>query len=209
MSWVKWLYSTFLIRVALVSSLCAQHTSYLQVHFLYGSKPAKKYKDVENKWFGGVLGGHVGLGLDSTQILNFIPQGKFHYFAKKHKKHSSFVEHNYNGFYGIFGGKAEDMKKAIIYIPITLAQKQKYDSLSLTYLQNTPYDYAFWGMRCGAATHDILGKLGIMPSYSHSKTIRKVFYPKKLRKRLLKKAKKNNWLVESQEGTKRRKWEKD
>ena len=64
-------------------------------------------------------------------------------------------------------------------------------------------------MRCGAAAIEILGQLNILPAYSKKKTYRKIFYPKKLRKRLFKKAKKNNWLITRMHGSKKRKWEKD
>lgn len=64
-------------------------------------------------------------------------------------------------------------------------------------------------MRCGSSTYEILAQLGILKSYSHKKTVRKIFYPRKLRKRLFKKAKKNNWTVSREEGIDTRKWEKD
>jgi hypothetical protein len=187
----------------------AQDTAYLKVHFLYGSKPLKKYKDTEQKWFGGMLGGHVGIEGDNDRIVNFLPNGKFHLFAKKDDKHSTYAIHSYTSFYAILGGNPDSVKKAIVYIPITQQQKQIFDSITTIYLNKTPYDYAFVGMRCGAAAYDILGKLGIVENYSYSKTFKKIFYPKKLRKRLFKKATENNWIVIKKEGTNRRKWEQD
>ncbi len=187
----------------------SQDRAYLKVHFLYGSKPLKKYKATEQKWFGGVLGGHVGIEADSNKIINFLPNGKFHWFAKKANRHSTYAIHDVDNFYAILGGNADSVKKAIVYIPVTALQKQKFDSITINYLRQTPYDYALFGMRCGAAAYDILGQLNILPNYSYGKTYKKIFYPKKLRKRLFKKAKENGWKIFRQEGSVRRKWEKD
>lgn len=187
----------------------SQNTTCLKVHFLYGSKPLKKYKDTERKWFGGVLGGHVGIEGDSDKIVNFTPVGKFHLFAHKHNRHSAYAIHSFENFYAILGGDPDSMKKAIVYVPVTAEQKAKFDSIATEYLAHTPYDYAFWGMRCGAAAYDILGQLNILPNYSYRKTYRKIFYPKKLRKRLFKKATQNGWLIVKQGGSLKRKWEQD
>lgn len=198
------------ILFCIISSLAySQETNYLKVHFLYGSKPLKKYKDTEPKWFGGILGGHVGIEGDSGRIVNFLPSGKFHWFAKKRNRHSRYAVHTASGFYSILGGNPDQVKKAIVYIPLTNRQKEKFDSITNTYLKHTPYDYALFGMRCGAATYDILGQLDILTNYSYRKTYKKIFYPKKLRKRLFKKATENSWQVVRENGSKKRKWEKD
>jgi hypothetical protein len=187
----------------------SQDTTCLKVHFLYGSRPLKKYKDAEPKWFGGILGGHVGIEGDSDKIVNFVPSGKFHWFGKKNDRHSAFAVHSPDGFYSILGGKPENVKSTIIYIPVTPKQKHTFDSITAAYLQHTPYDYALFGMRCGAAAYDILGQLHILTNYKYQKTSWKIFYPKKLRKRLLRKAKQNNWKVITKSGSATRKWEKD
>ena len=186
-----------------------QDEIFIKVHFLYGSKPLKKYKNTEKKWFGGVLGGHVGIESEDEQILNFLPKGDFHWFARKKNRHSTYVLHSIDDFYAILGGEPDKVKKAIVYIPVTMQQKQQFDSLSYQYLQKTPYDYALFGMRCGSGTYEILGKLGVLPNFSYWKTRRKIFYPKKLRKRLFKVATKNNWKIMRKKGSDRRKWEKD
>lgn len=182
---------------------------YLQVHFLYGSKPAKKFKKTEKRWFGGILGGHVGLGLDSNQILNFTRKGSFHIFPNAKNKHSTYLLSSYNEFYSILGGDTEKMKKAVVYIPIDEKQKQIFQQVAQKYLQETPYDYAFFGMRCAAATYDVLAQMGIMKPHKRSKISRKIFYPRKLRKRLLAMALQNNWTLVRCEGTICRKWERD
>lgn len=186
----------------------SQDTAFLKVHFLYGSKPLKKFKDTEQKWFGGILGGHVGIEGDSNQIVNFLPSGKFHWFAKNDNRHSTYAVHSTHNFYTILGS-ADSVKKAIFRIPVTRLQKQRFDSIANAYLKQTPYDYALFGMRCGAAAYDILGQVGIVPSYSRSKTYKKIFYPKKLRRRLFRKAKNNGWEIIRQSGSIKRKWERD
>jgi hypothetical protein len=190
-------------------STFAQDSIFIKVHFLYGSKPHRKHRDTEGKWFGGKLGGHVGIETDSNRILDFNPLGKFHYIAKRNDRNSCFAVHTPEDFWEIFGGNAEDMKKTSVVVPLTPSQKAEFDSIYKVYTAQTPYDYAFIGMRCGAAAYDILGKLGIMKELSYRKTYLKIFYPKKLRRRLLKKARKNNWQVIRQEGTNRRKWERE
>lgn len=187
----------------------AQDSIFLKVHFLYGSKPLKKYKASEQKWFGGILGGHAGVECDSNRVLNFLPSGKFHLFSKKKNKHSTYAIHTIDNFYAILGGNPNEIKKAIVYIPITKLQKQKFDSITTLYLKQTPYDYALFGMRCGAATYEILGQLNILPGFSYAKTSRKILFPRKLRKRLFKKAAENNWQIFRQEGSEKRKWEHD
>ncbi|WP_315824161.1 hypothetical protein [Paraflavitalea speifideaquila] len=72
----------------------------------------------------------------------------------------------------------------------------------------TPYDYALVGMRCGSASYEILGQLGILPGYSRKKTVLKIFYPKNCGKDYSK-AVANGWTIQRQEGSHKRKWEKD
>jgi hypothetical protein len=160
------------------TSLLAYPQDTLKVHFLYGSKPLRKYKDTESKWFGGMLGGHVGIEGDSGKILNFVPRGKFHWFAKPGNKHSAYTEYSFERFYSIMGGDPDSNKKTIVYIPVTEQQKLKFDSIGTAYLKQTPYDYALFGMRCGSAAYDILGQLDILPAYCYSRTYGKYSIPK-------------------------------
>ncbi|MFN0031272.1 MAG: hypothetical protein ACKVOR_03835 [Flavobacteriales bacterium] len=187
----------------------AEDTTWVKVHFLYGSKPLKQYSESESKWFGGVLGGHVGIEIDSNSILNFVPNEGLHWFAHKKLFRSRFALHSFHGFYSMFSGSADSVKKAIVYVPLTTAQKLALDSISQAYLQQTPYDYAFVGMRCGAAAYHILAQLGILPEYSYRRTHLKIFYPRKLRTPLFKKARENNWFIELAEGSSKRKWDRD
>ena len=187
----------------------SQDTTFLKVHFLYGSKPAKEYRKSEKKWFGGIMGGHVGIEADTGKVVSFMHNGKFHVFERKNNRHSRYQVDSPDKFYSILGSPADSVKKATVYIPVILHQKEKFDSITGSYLEQTPYDYAFFGMRCSAAASEILGQLNILPQYGHARTYRKTFYPKKLRKRLLLLASENNWNVDREKGTARRKWERD
>ncbi|MBO9202189.1 MULTISPECIES: hypothetical protein [Niastella] len=205
-----------MVRLVTIILICftwcqvySQDTACLKVHFLYGSKPLKKYKDTERKWFGGILGGHVGIESDSDKIVNFLKKGELHWFAKEKNRHSRYGVHSEKQFYSLFHYNPDSVKSAIIYIPVSARQKQQFDSITAAYLKQTPYDYAFIGMRCGAAAYDILAQLHILPRYSYRNTYRKIFYPKKLRTRLLKEAAQHGWRVVRQNGSTTRKWEQD
>ena len=186
-----------------------QQTYYLRVHFLYGSRPVSKYKFIEPPWFGGKMGGHVGIGTDSDKILNFVHQGSFHLITSKQNKHSCYILSTPSKFNSILGGDCKKVKTLTILIPIKPEQFQKLDSISKAYLIESPYDYAFLGMRCGAASYDLLAQLGIVPKYSRKKTSFKIFYPKILRRQLLQKAEANGWQLIRQEGSNHRVWERD
>ena len=190
-----------------LASASGQETE-IQVHFLYGSKPKRAFKKTEPKWFGGKLGGHVGVGISEDKILNFVRRDRFHLVSHKKKRHSAFMIHNEKDFYNIFS-VCDSAKKTIISIPITQDQKRFLDSLEASYLEKVPYDYAFLGMRCAAATYDILSQLGFLKRHKQGRMVRKIFYPKKLRKRLFKLAYQNNWPIRQEQGTIRRKWERD
>jgi hypothetical protein len=187
----------------------SQDSAFIRVHFLYGSKPLARYKHTEPKWFGGTLGGHAGIEEDSDRVINFQPHGSFHWFVHKNDRHSNYVVNTVRDFYAIMDGRPDSVKRLVITIPVSMEQKKKLDSIARSYLQQTPYDYALFGMRCGAAAYELLGQLGVVKRYSCSRTWRKILYPKKLRKRLLAKAAKNGWKTERQNGSTKRKWERD
>ena len=187
----------------------AADTCYIKVQFIYGSKPLKKYRSTEKRWFGGLPGGHVGIEADSSRVLDFHPYKGFHLLTTNNNKHSRFLLRPADEFWSCFGCPAEAVKKATIIIPVTRAQKQRFDSISNSYLSKTPYDYAFLGMRCAAAAYDILSQLGLVERYSFKTMYTKIFYPKKLRLKLYEIAEENGWAIVKQEGSPKRKWEQD
>ena len=121
--------SRIIIYITLLSQIHAvknkTQTTTITVHFLYGSKPAKKYKKAESKWFGGIHGGHVGIETDSNNILNFVPTGSIHIFHHKKEFHGGFRIHRHSNFWLMFG--ADSVKKCSITIPLTAEQKRTLD----------------------------------------------------------------------------------
>jgi hypothetical protein len=202
---------TFFFVVTLSLSLFSysQDSLFIRVHFLYGSKPKKQFKNSEKKWFGGMLGGHVGIEYGANRFYSFEGRGKQHLFGKRKNKHSVYRRIDSTTFWDMMGTPGDSVKKLSIFLPVNEAQAHNFDSITRSYLAETPYDYAVFGMRCGASTYEILAQLGILKSYSHFRTYMKIFYPRRLRKRLIAKADSNKWTMIRKEGTQRRKWEKD
>lgn len=198
----------FLICCFAFEVRCQENHS-IKVHFLYGSKPARKFKNIEHKWFGGILGGHIGIEYQPNRVFNFLPATDLHIFAHRKQLKGKFVYHSEAGFWRIFGTGEDKVKKLSITVPISTQQKNQLDSITSSYVQNTPYDYAFFGMRCGASTYEIMAQLGILKKWKYRKTYLKIFYPRRLRTRVVRLAMQNNWVIEYQKGTTRRKWEKD
>lgn len=191
------------------STIYAQETYYIKVHFLYGSKPNKLYKHSEKKWFGGIKGGHVGIEVANNQVISFVPERKLHIFPHNTNKHGRFKLQSINDFYNELAGNLDSLKKTIISISIDCKSKHLLDSVTQSYLKNTPYDYAFLGMRCSSACYDILGQIGLVYTYPKWQLWYRIFYQKILRKKILKYSEKNKWIIEKYIGTIRRIWEKD
>lgn len=200
---------SLLISFFLCFSVLVYAQDTLTVYFLHGSKPKRKYKKVENKWFGGILGGHVGLSIEKNKVLNFVPLGFSRAFANEKKKDNGrFISSTEDRFWNIFG-RVDSVKSTVYKIPITTEQKQKFKSISEAYLKETPYDYALFGVRCGSSTYEIMEQLGLLKSIGIRKTpVYRIFYPRKLRKRVRKKAKKEGWIRIRKEGVITRKWER-
>src|ERR1051325_2475660 len=189
------------ILLFLCAGLCAPlHAQgggehYLAVHFIYGAKPARGHKRDEMKFFGGLHGGHSTMELDSVDY-GFIPSGRVHLFAHRKTFNSMFVAHKTHGRPVYPVGD----KTVTIIIPVTEEQYQTILSTCKMYCDKAPYDYAFFGMRCAASAKDILQQAGIFKKHSRFFTVITTFYPKKLRKRLLRMAEKKNYKVIRQEG---------
>lgn len=194
---------SFLFLFASVQ-LLSQETSILKVHFYYGSKPKRGHKAIEGKYFGGLHGGHVTIEIDNEDF-GFGPNGRLHLFAHRKSLHGGFGIAKTNGE----PPYPEGDQFVTFEIPITNEQKTELKAIMSEYLENTPYDYAFFGMRCAAATHDILGEIGIVKDRSNFGCIVKSFYPKRLRKRMFKYCLKRNYKIIKQKGRVSRKWEKD
>lgn len=197
----------YIVLVAV--GICFQSHSQdsIKVQFIYGSRPVKKFKE-EKKWFGGILGGHVGIEADSSKFYSFEIHGKNKIFNGK-PNNSIYKIESADEFWNIMKTKEDSLKITTIIVPLTTQQKQRFDSITSTYSKQVPYCYSVFGMRCAASTYDLLAQLGFFTRYSKFKTCMKIFYPRRLRTRLLLKAKQNNWTIIRKEGTPKRKWERD
>lgn len=187
----------------------SQDSPFIKVQFIYGSRPLKKFRETEKKWFGGILGGHVGIEGDSGKFYSFEIKGRNKIFADGRRNNSVYKIETAEEFWNVMETKEDSLKTATIVVPISQTQKQRFDSITYAYSNQVPYCYAVFGMRCGASTYDILAELGIFPQHSRFTTCMKIFYPRRLRKRLIAKAQTNNWTIIRKEGTPKRKWERD
>ena len=190
----------FIIGISFTYLSFAQDT--LTVYFLHGSKPKKACKTEQN-WFGGKLGGHVGISINNSKILNFLPTNGASAFNKKEIQ-SKFILSTETAFWNILG-VVDSVTSTVIKIPITASDKDIYNRIKKNYMDISPYSYAFFGYRCASATYDILSQLGIVQRLSDKKTVYKIFYPKKLRKLL---TKRSHYKIQTKEGTIKRKWER-
>ncbi|MBI3518237.1 MAG: hypothetical protein HY062_02620 [Bacteroidetes bacterium] len=199
------MFRSIFLFLFLSNALLASDSLVVKLHFVYGSRPKHAYKNTEPKFFGGIHGGHVFLEVDHKIISFGTNNGKWHVFAHKSKSAGIYREDKSLAWRG------DSAKKKIttIIIPMTEEQLLKFKATEKLYFEKTPYDYAFIGMRCAAGAYDMLSKSEICRPLSRSRTITKYFYPKKLRKRLLKRAEKEHWQVIKQEGRTTRIWERD
>ena len=189
------------ISIFLFSTCFAGDSTYtIKINFLYGSRPANGYHQQESKLFGGIKGGHVNIEAGG-RVLDFTP-GNNPLFPHNKKPSGGFSINPSVKWDG------DDKWKTII-VPVTeeqyLALQKVFDSVAA----KTPYDYAIFGMRCAAASYDVLSKIGLFKEYPNNKNVFVHFYPKLLRKKILKWADKNHYTVVSNEGRSTRKWESD
>lgn len=192
----------FICSFLTFQNVIAQQT--IAVHFLYGSKPANKHKTSETKWFGGKKGGHVTIETGDS-IIGFQPGGKCHLFGKKKNANGYFSnEEKQNWIID-----TATLKYTSIIIPIDEGNYLKVKTVVNKYLKQSPYDYAVFGMRCAAATYDVLEETGIVKKRSLLGKWTSYFYPQLLRRRLLKIANTKNYTVIKNKGRNSRKWEKE
>ena len=185
------------------SSLFAQkYADTIQLNFLYGSVPAKGFGKSEPKLFGGLKGGHVNIEVNG-RVLDFKPGNPCAIVPNNSKPGGGFHLNSRVSW------DTAISKWMTIQIPVTQEQLDGLDSLFTDYANQTPYDYAVFGMRCAAASYDVLSEVGILKKRSYKNNILVNFYPKLLRKRMLKWAKENNYTVTFHEGRTSRKWESD
>ncbi|MBN2730088.1 MAG: hypothetical protein JXR53_12760 [Bacteroidales bacterium] len=198
------MFSTFLLLSSL-SILCQNSDSLtIKLHFLYGSKPKLSTKDTEKKLFGGIHGGHVTIEIENV-VFGFSPKGSYHIFSHNNNPHGGWQSEPLK----YWVKDTVDEKYTSFIIPVT---REKYDSVKsiLTqYMQETPYDYAFFGYRCAAASWDVLSQAGILDEHSKTWEIYRCFIPKPERNKMFRRAEDINATIIRHDGRETRKWEKD
>lgn len=180
----------------------SSHT--IKVNFLYGSKPKRKFRKTEPKYFGGLHGGHVTIQVDDIDY-GFEPSGKRVHIFPRRKRNSDFVDKQLNGS----PRYSKDSKTATFIIPVSHQQYREIKRIHKCYCDSTPFDYAFFGMRCASTTQEILGRIGVLRKKRRFSNIVTTFYLKKLRRRLFRAAKKRGYEVVRTAGRPTRKWERD
>lgn len=175
----------------------------IKIHFLYGSKPAKEFKEQETKWFGGILGGHVTIEINDI-VVGFAPIGKNHIFPHSKETHASFQKENLAEWVKDSAG----LKYTSVEIPVSDSAYTIILNTIKNYTTQPPYDYAVFGMRCAAAAYDIISKAGLVKQRNRFSMVCGNFYPKPFRRKILKMALRNNYTIIGHEGRPSRKWER-
>lgn len=200
--------SRLLIGMMLLASeyTLAQSVTQIKIHYLHGSRPAKAYRHVEPRYFGGLYGGHYGIELTDGRVVHFRRSGRFHLVAQKRKRNGRFQLDTTQAFYGIYGGVPDSMQRTVFTVPVSVEHYERLLLAVESYCAASPYDYAFLGMRCSAATCQLLGIAGVVKPDQPRRLWWRVFRPMKLYKKLEKKAAQHAWRVEHQRGTRQRVW---
>ena len=204
--------------------------STIRVLCLYGSIPAKGWMGREPMYGPNTLinrtaklhGGHVGVEYAPGKVLSFQPlkytgiASSGHLITSSNKKNfnSCFRTYSETRMWNVLGnyyGNIDSLRRAVFVIPVTAAQKKILDSLAGQYTRESPYDYAFLGMRCASATYDVLQAAGIVPEYKHELWYN-VFTTRQFRYLLYREYlhnKDKGWQLYTCKGSVSRKWEKD
>jgi hypothetical protein len=175
------------------------------IHFIHGSFPKKNCIDQRIR-VGGLLGGHLEIEIDNSVYgFEFEDEKNIHIFSRKTP----------SGYNSIFTKKektdwileTEYDKITSIKIPVTTKQKKTLMTKLEFAHQSLPYDYSFFGMRCASSTYEDLSSIGIFPKKWRFQYIINAFYPRQLRKRMVRWANNNSLKIELKKGIDCRVWE--
>jgi hypothetical protein len=196
--------SLTIILLSIVPYVFGQKVDTIQVLFLYGSRPVHRYWQKEAHYFGGLHGGHVSIVMDSS-VIGFRHVKGLHIIPNRKLDGGDYLSVQLKDFV-----KDTIAFKYISFkVPITHEQYHNLINILQAYIDKTPYDYAFLGMRCAAATYDVLSQIGLFKIKSRCGNITSNFYPKLFRKKMFILAKEKHWKINKQSGRKTRKWEMD
>lgn len=197
-----------LLMMGTCGAVHAQAQTEIEVCFLYGSRPSHAHRKTEHRWFGGKMGGHVGIAWKADSVISFVPAGEFHWFSRGRARHSRFIVQSREAFGEIFGSPADSVQQLRVTVPIDSLQAAQLARIVRAYQQQTPYDYALVGMTCAAATADMLADIDILPRLSPRKFARTFYKPRVLRRHMVYLAEQNGWELHFQKGTSHRRWER-
>jgi hypothetical protein len=208
----------------------------IRVLCLYGSIPAKGWQGKEpmhgpNSMLGRMVklhGGHVTIEYAHDKALSFQPVhydglgGAGHLFSRSKEKNFNacfriYTEKRSWNVLGNYYNNIDSLRRAVFIIPVTATQQHQLDSLATAYTQHTPYDYAFFGMRCASASYQFLKEAGLVTEYKHhiwfniftTRDFRNALYKDYVRNRDKDKDKGKGWRLETTRGSLSRQWEKD
>ncbi len=192
------------LLLALLAQAYSQGSPVIKVFFRYGSIPATGFENSEYEEIGGIRGGHVSLGIDSLEI-GFTNIGWIHVFPHKE---------DYNAVYYIkhvedFLLEIQNVKFVIFEVPLSTEQYHKLKAILHDYVANTPYDYAFFGMRCASATYEVLSQIGLFEPLPRGRNVISNFYPRLFRLKMFRLARQENYTITRQKGRISRIWEED
>lgn len=191
------------ILLTLLPFLTVSQTDTLVVEIIYGSKPIDKS---ERSWFGGKLGGHIGLKIGNDSVMHFVPGGRVA-ATNINSDTGKYLISSSRQFYRTF--YCDTTKTCRIFIPVSHIQKQQLLESSKPFLKEGPYPYAFFGMRCAAACYHLLSLADVTKNRSRSAMTWKFIYPRKLRRFLFKEAASKDWKIVTTPGSAKRKWDHD
>lgn len=184
---------------------CTNCTDEISIHFIHGSYPKKGCTDQRTR-VGGLLGGHIEIEMDGLVYgFEFEDQHHIHIFPAKSRAsfNSKFTLKKKADWHT----ETKHDKITSIKIPVTALRKKALQDKLLMHYKKAPYDYAFFGMRCASATYEDIAGLGILPEKSRFQYIIHAFYPRPLRKKMLRWARNNDINVEFKAGIGCRVWE--
>lgn len=193
-----------LLLAAALTAGVAQETHVIHLFFRYGSVAAPGHEDPDYEEVGGIFGGHVSLGIDSSEV-GFTNHRRIHLFGNSEFKNSHFYRKSLREFQDKTKGK----KYVTFEIPVTAEQYEKLKVILDHYIEQSPYDYAFFGMRCTSATYEVLSQIGLFPALSKMQNIFVNFYPELLRRKMFRLANDQHYAVIQQPGVNTRIWDED
>jgi hypothetical protein len=151
----------------------------VEVIYLHGSKPKKQYQGEEKKVFGGMIGGHFAIRLPNDQVMHFRKRTqKVHLLPHRRHRGGNFWYHTKETFSRIYALPLDQIKSTIWSIPIDSSQLVRLESIATQYQNKTPYDYAFFGMRCSSSVYEVLSQIDVLPHISRRWVAFRIFRPR-------------------------------